>query len=77
MYGYISWLAHNLCPLYIGVEADEMSKGPPPEYAPESDTRPLIVAEQHPQPLGPRPFGNIQVSSKHDHIAIECTQVWR
>ena len=57
-----------------GVEADEMSKGPPPEYVPESDTKPLIVAEQHPQPLGPSPFGTVHVSSKHKK-AIECSHV--
>lgn len=39
-----------------------MSRGPPPEYKPESDIKPLLATEQHPHRRGPDPFGTIHVS---------------
>ena len=42
-----------------------MSKGPPPAYVPESDTRPLLAADQHLHPHGSSPFGTIRVSDKY------------
>ena len=55
-----------LAPSFKGAHSHslyEMSKGPPPAYVPESDTRPLLVTEQYPQPHGPSPFGIIHVSA--------------